>query len=243
MTVGVQVEKNTSLLDWSNLWGEITTPSSAPDVNARLYFHRYVSLDGPEDPVNISASWQLYARGYWRAAEFLLNCLISPSQGWTIRKMAQEPSILVYPIVFCFRQSLELIIKSLLLETGRLLDEPEVTRKEHSLTKLWASLRQMIADLWGEGPELRQIETLIETISRLDPDSERFRYPVRKDGALPERETDYVNLSALSQAFSEVFPMLEGASEWTYEQVQHKYEALWEAQQEELNAFPPEGDY
>ena len=95
---------------------------------------------------------------------------------------------LVYPIIFNYRQYIELALKGVIRDARKLLDERGGAPTGHVLTDLWSTARPL---LWRIAPNKADLDTAGESIKRfaaVDPTSEGFRYPVTAAGtpALPE---------------------------------------------------------
>ena len=80
--------------------------------------------------VNWGGGWLLYARGYKNAANVLVDCVADDRS---------EADALVYPIVFCFRQYLELLLKDTVKEARNYHRIDGSFDNEHSLLHHWAA--------------------------------------------------------------------------------------------------------
>jgi hypothetical protein len=87
---------------------------------------------------------------------------------------------LIYPIIFAYRQSLELRLKYLLIVYAPLAgEEPE--HRSHDLKKLWAKCRRVIVSLEGlsQPPDkavFEAVDKLIAEYDGIDPGSDAFRF-------------------------------------------------------------------
>lgn len=229
---------------WQELRDSIFRPSSNPPYNASIYFHRFESLGGKARSIpDIRAAWSTYARGYWRAAESLIGCLSSSPGGGKLVPYVHESECLVYPIVFCYRQYLELTFKDLIQQSERLLDTKLDWQRQHNLKQLWAKLQPYMEEIWECQPDARMVGDIVDIFDRIDQGSYSFRYPVNNDGELSLPTVRHVNLQQLSAAMNQVRPFLDGASSDAEDRVRDRYQRLGEQQQEELNSYPPEPDY
>jgi len=97
---------------------------------------------------------------------------------------AYHANMLVYPIVFLYRQFIELRLKELILGLNHSLGNPDDFPDGHNLKELWKQYRTLIEKFGPtERPEkemLDNAEKLIFEFSDTDPDSFAFRYPVHK---------------------------------------------------------------
>ncbi len=161
--------------------------------------------------------WDLYADGYKRAADLLVE---------HVKHTGEDQDTLVYPIVFSYRQYLELRLKELIIGGSRLLGIPDEFPNTHNINKLWRLCRIILEKVWPEGPceALCTVEECIDQFSKKDPWSTAFRYPtdVHGDPSLPGlREIDLANLSTVMDKISS---LLEGSSTGIYENMEAKRE-------------------
>ncbi len=128
-------------------------------------------------------NWTAYVEGY-RQAGALVVARVAAARG--------EQDFLVYPIVFLYRQYIELLLKQLIEVASKHQGSPEKVPHHHDLARLWKLCRhhvdKAIADEIEEWP-VAEAEHLIAQLSDVDPQSFAFRYPVDKEGAsyLPEK--------------------------------------------------------
>jgi hypothetical protein len=85
-----------------------------------------------------------------------------------------------YPIIFNYRQSLELRLKYLLMAYGPLTDEAPDYRS-HDLEKLWAKCKRVIVTLDGaaqpsDKEAFEAVDKLIAEFDAVDPGSVTFRF-------------------------------------------------------------------
>lgn len=107
--------------------------------------------------VNWGGGWLLYAIGY-RTAGDVLVARVTEDLG--------EADVLVYPIVFCYRQYLELMLKDTLREARRFYGGEGSFDNEHSLLHHWKPLRPLIERRWSghSGP----LDAVEENLSQVD---------------------------------------------------------------------------
>ncbi|MCK6405053.1 MAG: hypothetical protein L6Q60_03440 [Rhodocyclaceae bacterium] len=158
--------------------------------------------------------WDIYAAGYKDAADVLVQALIH----------SQAPlDSVVYPLVFLYRQGLELELK-LLLPLARCLAGKETARDlQHGLMPLWRELRQLLEQLdpRADDKELPAIESFIFQLDTIDPGSFAFRYPINKKGEVSLPELRHVNVRHLSEIMDSVFMLLGGIHSWMSEMEQN----------------------
>lgn len=150
--------------------------------------------------------WDLYATGYKDAADILVDHFFESG--------GRHGDFLIYPIVFLYRQYLELRLKELIISGQSLLDLPTNLQHVHQLDMLWVSCRTILEQIYQGSPEkdLDVIEKLLKQFSNIDPKSMGFRYPVDKSGisTLPNlKEIDIMNFQEVMEKISNI---LESAS-------------------------------
>lgn len=107
-----------------------------------------------------------YINSYYEAA----NKLVEKST---------NPDLDVFPIFFCYRQYLELLLKNICFNE---LNENDyisfINCTSHNLKKIWEKTREILSCL--KEKDLDKIEKVIKDFSELDNFSFNFRYPTDK---------------------------------------------------------------
>jgi hypothetical protein len=156
-------------------------------------------LNGQRD--NLS----LYAVGYKRAGEMLVEAVV---------KSRKDYDSLVFPIVFVYRQYLELRLKQLIRDSERLLDDTSGFPTTHKIAELWKLCRPLLnqEELYVGDQVLDAIEELITEFADVDEDSYAFRYPTdtKNNPSLPD--LSYVNLLNLAEVIKKMAHFLEALS-------------------------------
>jgi hypothetical protein len=151
-------------------------------------------------------NWELYATGYKTAGDILVQHVIDTRS---------DRDTLVFPIVFNYRQYLELRCKEI-IQVGRVLaDETPDFPRTHDLHALWNLCRRIITD--GEpnasNSDLEAIDEAIAQFSAVDVKSESFRYPVDRQGNNSISDALHViNLRQLRDAVNRIALFFEGVS-------------------------------
>lgn len=159
--------------------------------------------------------WDMYAAGYKDAADALVGALAE-------RKTSLDS--VVYPLVFLYRQGLELKLKLILPLARRLAGKDPVSDLGHGLMPLWSELRRHLEQLnpCGDHKELPAIEDFIRQLETVDPGSFAFRYPTSKKGEVSLPELRFVNVRHLSEVLDSVFMLMDGIYSWLGEMDQNK---------------------
>lgn len=146
----------------------------------------------------------LYVSGYKHAAEILNK--------YVLENRVLGYDALVYPIIFLYRQYIELQLKSLIKHGSIVLYSPEKYLKTHDIKQLWKQCRKILEKIWPEDSEsLDEIEEGIYQLSEIDPSSEAFRYPVNKKGKKHLQGITHINLKNIYDVMTRVCSLPEGA--------------------------------
>jgi hypothetical protein len=123
----------------------------------------------------MGGDWTMYILGYKKAGDVLVEF---------VKETQSEQDILVYPIVFMYRQYLELRLKWLIQVSYDLLDRELDFPRTHKLDILWNRLRIMLPQIEASvlSEDLEAIDDAISQFCKIDPTSETFRYPTNKEG-------------------------------------------------------------
>ena len=129
-------------------------------------------LNWVHDPIEI------FAIGYKEAGDKLVEYVIDKSR---------DQDILVYPILFLYRQYIELRLKEIIREGRKLLEEGSTFPKHHKILDLWNTAKTLAIKAFeneSEPLDLIHAEHVIVEFSKIDPDSFSFRYPESKEGEI-----------------------------------------------------------
>jgi hypothetical protein len=149
--------------------------------------------------------WTLYSEGYKRAGDLLVEHM---------KESRSYQDFLVYPIVFLYRQYIELRLKELIRDGNQLIDNPKKFPKHHKIDELWKHCRRILEKVWPEGPaeDLDAVEECIHQFSEKDPTSMAFRYPTDKNGNRSLPSLSHINLRNLSEVMARISSLLDGTS-------------------------------
>lgn len=134
-----------------------------------------VAVDGGVTTACVNFSWdggwEGYAEGYRRAAQ----CLVEH-----VDTTGRDQDFLVYPLVFLYRHAVELRMKQVIKLGGALLATGDDFEDIHDLRRLWGAASAVLEAIWPESnADHEAVRGLLTQLEDLDPDSYRFRYPVR----------------------------------------------------------------
>jgi hypothetical protein len=157
----------------------------------------------------------LYSEGYKKAGEML----------WTFcNENKFYANTLIYPLVFTYRQFLELRLKELIIMGYKYLDTEKDFPNEHNLKILWQTYRNEILNLTEniDSKILDNVENIIFQFNTEDPNSMCFRYPVtrgpNRKGSINRETIDLLN-------FKDVIDRLIYFFDWQWDMISH-YEDL-----------------
>lgn len=138
----------------------------------------FVVADDPFDNANIAddgfTRLVLMKEGYRSAADLMIQAAASDHQ---------MRNILVFPIIFNYRQFLELTLKYQLATFG-----PEVAIRpnwrSHDLAVLWSDFLVMLERYGTDDPDEADpvVGKIILEFAKIDPGSYSYRYPVDRQG-------------------------------------------------------------
>lgn len=153
----------------------------------------------------------MYALGYRTGADALIE---------RVAETGMDQDALVYPIVFCYRQYLELLLKDVIVEARKYYDVDEPVRQTHPLHPLWQDLRPLLERRWpDDSRELDAVEDALRQFDAVDRQSFAFRYPRTKKGdpSLP-RDMLRINLRNLAEVVARVGTYLEACNDALHEE-------------------------
>lgn len=149
---------------------------------------------------------ELYATAYKEAAAKLVKEVVSSHR---------HQDTLVYPIVFLYRQYIELRLKEIIREGRKLLKEPGNFPMHHRIHELWPIAKAIIEKIFEneEGkPDFGYVEHVLAEFSNYDPESFSFRYPTDKNGNNPLSRLTHINVRHLAETIDRLAEILESAS-------------------------------
>ncbi len=154
-------------------------------------------LSGPDQ-------WYYFATAYREAAIRLADSVIDGT-GY---------NLLGAPLLFLYRHHVELHLKSILLDAGELLDDPQEVPVRHELVLLWERVRKLLLTIDGssDGAWLERAGAIIGQFDALDPSSFAFRYPVDKKGLAALPTPLLLDPALVREIVAELDILLNGAS-------------------------------
>lgn len=156
----------------------------------------------------------IYAAGYKDAADAIL---------YALSERRTNLDSVIYPLVFLYRQGLELQIKLILALARQLANSPAKEDHSHSLVPMWAELRTLLNELTPHAcdQEVPAMEQFLHQLAEIDPQSFSFRYPEDKKGQLSLPDLHHINVRHLSEVMDSMFMLLSGIHSELGEMDQH----------------------
>jgi hypothetical protein len=148
--------------------------------------------------------WSPYIIGYKDAADILVA---------HVRENRRSQDTLVYPILFLYRQYLELAIKNLIHKGRKLQDIHERIPKGHMINDLWKICEKLLNDIspCDSVKEIEQINRLISEFYSVDPKSTAFRYPEDKEGKPSLPGITHIDIMNVRNVIGKISVILNGA--------------------------------
>jgi hypothetical protein len=162
-------------------------------------------------------AWTGYAEGYKRIADLSVAY---------VEATHSDQDFLVYPILFNYRQYIELTLKDLVGTARRLLDEPGGVPRGHDLLALWNEAEPLLLRIDDREREtLGNVRACLKRFAKFDPTSESFRYPITKKGkpSLPDK-LRHINLRQVRDVVERLSGFFDGASMQASVYLDHKNE-------------------
>ncbi|MEK3720581.1 hypothetical protein [Paenibacillus sp. FSL H8-0034] len=149
----------------------------------------------------------------------------------------------VFPIIFNYRQFLELSLKALYLDYS---SDPTEVKKEkfkdfnHNLMTVWNAIEPMLLEVCGSNKEMvKHAKGYVEQFHKQDKSSFSFRYPITKQLEpihKKEERFDLVNLKNRMEELDNYFGGADGALDYLksciqdQEEYRNEMRAEWEAE-------------
>jgi hypothetical protein len=155
--------------------------------------HMFVEAEAPSDARVAGDPAERFYRmpmGYKRAGDILLDHIKSD--------LADRGNV-IYPALFCYRQSIELFLKKIVDEFGS--DDLRSQKKTHDLCLLWKQFMQVIAERGrADSVGLDTVEKLVREMNGADEKSDAFRFATDMKGTPFPSGDRGIDLMALREA-------------------------------------------
>lgn len=184
----------------------MTTKYSAtwPKPGDQLFLESDSSSDAWIHPSN--SNRVVFAMAYWEGFESLLESVIESKD---------RNTVLVYPILFLLRHAVELDLKLIIVYGRRKLEvNSGKPLNNHKIAELWGEAREYVQKAdpnTTRDPELEVVDSLMEEIANIDPESFTFRYPASNKGQILIDNQSFFDLLNLKSVATGLKNFLDGA--------------------------------
>lgn len=126
-----------------------------------------------------------------------------------------ERSTLVWPVVFCYRQYIELALKDMIAAHGsKVVPQIKPNWVDHTLLPLWKSYKRLVEATLVETsvddlPEITAVEACIKEFDQIDAGSYTFRYPTDTKGNQTNIPLSSINLWHLRNVMEGIYLYLD----------------------------------
>lgn len=159
---------------------------------------------------NINSQFYGYIRGYKRSADTLVEFALASNR-------IEILDTYIFPVLFLYRQFIELSLKSLYLEyADKSMHEKIQTIKQvsHNLAQMWNKLKPTLIDVSNNKSEeeiVNVVESYIMQYHNFDKGSFKFRYPIDKDANPLIKGEERIDLVNLKERMTELDNFFSGA--------------------------------
>lgn len=159
---------------------------------------------------NINYQFYGYIRGYKRSADTLVEFALASNR-------IEILDTYIFPVLFLYRQFIELSLKSLYLEyADKSMHEKIKTIKQvsHNLAQMWNKLKPTLIDASNNKSEeeiVNVVEGYIMQYHNFDKRSFKFRYPIDKDANPLIKGEERIDLVNLKERMTELDNFFSGA--------------------------------
>lgn len=154
--------------------------------------------------------WGRIASGYKIAGDILTDYVLN---------YERKQNFLIFPIAFNYRHSLELLMKRI-IEIGiylypEICNSKEIGKKvptHHKIENLWDTVRKIVIkheNMQEEDSTLKAMKKVINQLSKFDPVSVNFRYPIDNKGETHNFPLDIVNIEIMSKVMRKAYNLLD----------------------------------
>ena len=134
----------------------------------------------------------IYAEGYKEAGDIVTRWI---NDNRILR------DALVYPIVFLYRQYIELVLKDIIGSVNKKETGEYEFPKHHKIMDLWKEANALLVTIKIEtsSEDLLNVENILKQFDEHDSSSEAFRYPFYTDGSPIKINLRNINIRNLSE--------------------------------------------
>ena len=148
--------------------------------------------------------------GYYQTGDMLSAALLNPANRYQV-----NPGV-IFPMAFCYRHYLELVLKALIPCLADLSRQPIQIElvAEHSLMKLWNEFRRHARDAFPDHPDNEPtgdiVERCVNELNQIDATSQAFRYPTDKKGESVGDQLPTVDVERMRKTMANLHSYFDG---------------------------------
>ena len=165
-----------------------------------------------------------YISGYEKSVELLLSHVVQTREGL---------DYLIYPIMFNYRQYLELSIKHINWLADQILDRRVIANfqrprfvkfdnSNHNLGKIWQSAVEKLKKVDDSIPDslLKQVGKTVDDYQTIDKSSMSFRYPENKDWERSINKHKSINILIVVKSYEATIPKIRQIDGWLHSMIE-----------------------
>lgn len=145
-----------------------------------------------------------YAEGYRKGGRAIAD---------TLREKSHYVDLMVYPLVFNYRQAVELYLKALVARFAELGLGSSRLKHTHRLLDNWDELKSCLlrhASMYDpEGTLVPEVELVLRDLVEIDPSGEAFRFPHERWGDRFLQQTSLINTDVFADIVDRVAEVME----------------------------------
>lgn len=169
----------------------------------------FIKREETENVIEHSTNDEIYMQNGYASAAITMLKLIMMSKDWLFRESY------INPVMFCFRQYLELSMKDSLVRfrfMRKKANIDEVSLNGHDLYKLWGGLKKCIDT---EDNTVKCIGSLVKELNDIDKNGTLFRYNafLTKNICDEERKMPLIDVDNLYIKILQMYNFFEGVNE------------------------------
>ncbi|WP_026477825.1 hypothetical protein [Alkaliphilus transvaalensis] len=153
-----------------------------------------------------------YIEGYKNGADELIDIALEAGKKGRIDVL----DTFIYPIIFLYRQVMELCLKNIYLKYAEVSPEEKIkyiNKVGHDLKKSWVYVKPIIIKYSATDEDKKSVdiaEQYVNQMNDFDPTSFGFRYPTDKKVELNHKNWVYIDLPNLKQKMDKFYNYYNG---------------------------------
>jgi hypothetical protein len=170
-------------------------------------------------------AWIGYVEGYKRGADALVEHALD-SRG--------DRDYLIYPIIFLYRQYLELQLKKIHIQGSAMQGASGGYEMSHDLRRTWSRIRPFLESRDVEQAELDAVESLLSEFQEKDEGSFAYRYPENRHRTNSIPDVAHINIEHFRLVMGKLYAFFDAISMSLSIEFQQTLEARYHMQADDL---------